>query len=262
MLSRAYKQLGMRRAAKQALLTGVERHPKEALCHGILGTWLAQESAGRPELRQQAVKHWKLAARFNAATWGHLDEEISLLQALAPDDHYPPVPTRVLRYVESLKAIGLFENLTVEQVVKLAIDSLGAESLRERRSRLEGIVSLDRRRYVASDWRYDACDVLEHVALLLEPRGVALVFEDESEIDGRGAREVRFSLAGRSRKIRARGVDELARAINDGLARIKAAHRLYELTRSRRDDHYEFLLLRAGEAAAARRGRLMGLALP
>lgn len=262
MLARAYRKLGKRPEAKRALETGVERYPRHALCHAFLGTWLARESAGKPEVRKQALRHWRRAVKFDGDTFAHLGEEAAVLEALPPNAPYPPVKERVLRYVSALKASGLFEDLSVDQVVRQAIDDLGTDVVYEARSDLESFLSLERHRYLESDWRYSARDVLADASKLLEPHEVVLRFEREGVPGRAGNRTVEFTVDGKSHKCKVKGVDDLARALNRRLKASKSRHRLYQMTRSKMDDQYEFLLLRPAEAAALRKRKLIAIELP
>jgi len=266
MLAHAYRKLGKRAEARKALESGVQRHPDEALPHAFLGTCLAGESAGKPEVRQEAIRLWNLALKKQEgrhSTFDHLRKEILVLKALPEAEPYPPVSKPVRKYLVDLKECGLFENLTVEEVLSRAIDELGSDVVHDKRRGIrESLLCLDTPRYLFSDWRYAAGELLGDVSRLLAPHRVQLAFERETDPDKDGVRNVTFSIAGESREHTVDAADAVVRAVNERLVVREAPVRFYQMNKNEGSDGYWFLLLRPTEAAAIKQKKLVDIDLP
>ncbi|MCE9581944.1 MAG: hypothetical protein K8T20_05455 [Planctomycetes bacterium] len=263
MLSHAYAKIGKRVEAKRCLERGVERHPNEPVCHAFLGTWLATESTGHPEIRSEAIRRWKTALDLESktmfSTFRPLREEITALEKLPISDPYPPVKKRVVSYVSKLKSAGLFENLSVKDVLRMAIEELGASLVQAKGEELESFVILDRSRYRACDWRFSAEDLLTEVAPTLLAHGAIVKSLSESDAAEDGSRTVSFSVGTHQYSCQIEGADELLRAVNKALKAANTPVNFYHMRRSKFDDGYEFLLLRDSEAMILMDEKLVSL---
>ncbi|GEM_PF-4688597 len=273
MVSRAHESLGDLAAAEGALRRGIERHPDEPLCYACLGSMLAGRSAGDATTRQEALVHWREALRrqgiphggsgMRESTFSYLREEIPVLEGLALDDRYPPVSPEVEKAVSGLKACGLFEDRTVAEVLWEARRTFGDRIVvRPGRRPYDTFLTMDARRYLGSDWRYAAEDVLADAAALLRPHGVEIEFRSETEPDEEGNRKVAFSMQGIAREATVDSVAALVRVVNGGLTELGAAYRFFQLRQAEQDDQYDFLLLAPSEADAIRNAKLFSIDLP
>ncbi|MCC6740196.1 MAG: hypothetical protein IT452_14210 [Planctomycetia bacterium] len=261
MLANAYQRLGRRDDVKRALETGVRRHPTKAVCHAFLGTYLAEESAGKPDLRELAILHWRkaieLERRDGFSTFDHYQKEIDLLLRMASADTYPPVRRSVRDYVAKLKDAGFFREYTESEVLARAQREFGADLLRAKGADLESYAELDPSRHLSCDWRFSALDLLQEASNLVGSRVLGFEKRSEGEPAPDGVRSVTFMAAGAEHTIQGEAADDFLAALNEILRKVGVDSRIYKMSRCEGSDGYEFLVLNSEEAAALQRQRLI-----
>lgn len=263
MLAFAYDKLSNPSEALRCLETGVARHPKAAVCHAFYGTRLAEESAGKPEMRAKAIRHWRVALELERkegySTFNDLQQEIEVLSALKRTEVYPPVSDRVRSYVGKLKAAGLFSDLGVDAVLAMAGQEVGQSLLTAKGKALETFVQLDSTRHLDCDWRFSALNLLKQAAKMLAGDGLTLKTLSETKPDEKGRRKARFVVGSKTLSCDGILADEFLLCLNEILAEIGIPKRFFRMRRSNEDDGYEFLLLTKQEARELRTKKLVDI---